>query len=147
MARKKADECEPNMTPMIDVVFQLIIFFVLTLTMTDQKNEDIKLEMGPHGPEMTTVEQDPRMSLSLVIEVDKKGETYLAGRKISLKDIRSIVQRRYNKYGEFPVMIRGDLRTKHKDVRRVLDTVTDCGIGRVSFVALKKEGSDTKSKE
>ena len=147
MARMKTDECEPNMTPMIDVVFQLIIFFVLTLTMTEQKNEDIVLAMGPHGPDMTTVEQDPRMSLALVIEVDAKGTITMSGRPIRLEDVRSLVQRRFNKYGNIPVMIRGDYRTKHKDVRRILDTVTACGVGRVSFVALKKEGSDAKSRE
>lgn len=146
MARKKAEDGELNMTPMIDVVFQLIIFFVLTLTMTEQKNEEILLAKSPNGPEMTTPDQDPRMNLSLIIEVDNRGKTFLYGRETKLHEIRKMLQRRYNKYGAIPVMVRGDRRAPHKYVKNVLDMVTECGIGRISFVALQKEGSDSKGK-
>lgn len=132
------------MTPMIDVVFQLIIFFVLTLTMTEQKNEEILLAKSPNGPEMTTPDQDPRMNLALIIEIDNKGKTFLYGRPIQLTELRRMLQRRYNKYGAIPVMIRGDRRTQHKHVKRVLNMVTECGIARVSFVALQKAGTNTK---
>ncbi len=147
MARMKSDECEPNMTPMIDVVFQLIIFFVLTLTMTEQKNEEIQLAQGPHGPEMLTPADDPRMNLALVLEVDTRGGFFIFGRKVRPEEVRQMIQRRYNKYGAFPVMIRGDRRTPHRHIKKALDIITECGIARVSFVALKKEGDDSKGKD
>ena len=40
--KKSNKQCETDMTPMIDVVFQLIIFFIVTIKM-DEKKEDIEL--------------------------------------------------------------------------------------------------------
>ena len=53
MARRASEQCEMDMTPMIDVVFQLIIFFVVTLKMTADFNKDIILEDGKHGITLT----------------------------------------------------------------------------------------------
>ena len=53
MAKPKSEECAMDMTPMIDVVFQLIIFFVVTLKMTDDTNKDIILEEGKDGETLT----------------------------------------------------------------------------------------------
>ena len=49
MAKVRNDQCEIDMTPMIDVVFQLIIFFVVTLKMTSDTNLDIILEDGKNA--------------------------------------------------------------------------------------------------
>ena len=131
------------MTPMIDVVFQLIIFFVVTLSMSEAKNEDIDLALGPHGPEIDT--KDPMTNLAIVIEVDKKGGITIGGmplartHKDSMIQLQSMLQRRYNKFGVFPVMIRGDKATPHKYIKNVLDIVTASGIARVSFVAIKEK--------
>ena len=58
---KKRDSsgCDVNMTPMIDVVFQLIIFFVVTLKMSDDKDTTIKLEDGKAGIPLTQEELPP----------------------------------------------------------------------------------------
>ena len=151
MARKPQEDCELNMTPMIDVVFQLIIFFIVTLNMADAKNEDILLAMGPNGPEIDT--EDPMASLALVIEVDdtrdKDGrpkQRDKLGRFISIggvymtrEELRALIQRRYNTYGVFPVMIRADGNAEHRRVRAAMDVVTECGIPRIGFVAIKEK--------
>ena len=56
MARKRrqSETSEVNMTPMIDVVFQLIIFFVITIKMETEMNESIVLEEAKYGPELST---------------------------------------------------------------------------------------------
>ena len=67
--KKPREEGGINMTPMIDVVFQLIIFFVCTAALEQQAiDESIRLAMSPHGP---AVEQkDPR---EVTVEVDSQG--------------------------------------------------------------------------
>ena len=52
MARKEQLNPQLDMTPMIDVVFELIIFFVVTLTQCRAKDETIRLEDGRHGIEL-----------------------------------------------------------------------------------------------
>ena len=142
MARKKQEDCELNMTPMIDVVFQLIIFFIVTLNMSEAKNEDIVLAMGPNGPEIDT--DDPMASLALVIEVDKKADKFgrflsISGARMTREELRGLLQRRYNKYGTFPVMIRADADARHRQVRAAMDIVTECGIARIGFIAIKEK--------
>ena len=57
--RRPSDGGEMNMTPMIDVVFQLIIFFVVTLKLSKEENPDIDLEngktLGMFGPGDRTI--------------------------------------------------------------------------------------------
>ena len=60
MARRVSEQCEIDMTPMIDVVFQLIIFFVVTLKMTSDINPDIELEDGKNGVTLTQDNMPPQ---------------------------------------------------------------------------------------
>ena len=60
---------DSTMTPMIDVVFQLIIFFVVTAAAEkDQFNQKILLAFSPHGPAIE--QKDPR---TVTVEVDVEG--------------------------------------------------------------------------
>ena len=72
MAKKKNkrqnDGAALDMTPMIDVVFQLIIFFVVTLKTADTINPDIVLEYGKDGP---TLKADEFKIPPLTIEVKR----------------------------------------------------------------------------
>ena len=74
MARKFTENPSLDMTPMIDVVFELIIFFVVTLKMAVEKDETIQLEDGRHGIELTADELPPS---HLVIDIAKNEKGYL----------------------------------------------------------------------
>jgi len=135
VAKLSREDVELNMTPMIDVVFQLIIFFVVTLRMEKEYNREIRLEKSPHGPAIKADEQRTTM----VIEVDKGGRLSLHGARVPIDMLQGIIQRRFNKYGAFPILIRADKQTKHQDVRRVMDLCTGVGIWRINFAAIKEE--------
>ncbi len=134
MSRRQSGQCEIDMTPMIDVVFQLIIFFIVTIKFTQDYNEDIVLENGPHAPVIEIKGQ----SATMIIEVDKRGWISINNAQCTPAALRSIVKRRYDRMGEFPIMIRGDYRTQHKDVRTVMDICSEIGIWKISFVAMKE---------
>ncbi|MFO7871632.1 MAG: biopolymer transporter ExbD [Kiritimatiellia bacterium] len=134
--RRKSELAELNLTPMIDVVFQLIIFFIVTIHIEENINEDITLPPAPHAPLLQSEERDPR---TLVIEVGRHGWLYLHGTPVKVPLLQRMIQNRYNKYGEFPVLIRADLSTRHKHVRRVMDMCSAIGLWQVQFVAIKEE--------
>jgi biopolymer transport protein ExbD len=135
MAKKRNVEgCEMNMTPMIDVVFQLIIFFVVTLKMTEEINPDIVLEDGKHGEIITADNQPPQ---SVTIEVSRRGRISIHNATLTQSKLEHIIRSRYNKYGSFPVMIRADYRTHHEDVKRVMDACTRNGVWKVGFIAVQ----------
>jgi biopolymer transport protein ExbD len=124
-----------DMTPMIDCVFQLIIFFVVTITVDQKLNEDIKLEFSKHGP--VQKEPDPRLT---VIEVDKRGWISMRGTPLSKAQLRDLLQAKYRRLGgAFPILIRGDYRTKHQDIRAVMDICTANNIWKIEFAAIKEK--------
>ena len=138
------------MTPMIDVVFELIIFFVVTLTESQRKDETIELEDGVHGIALTPDELPPTHMQIDIASRDKSGKTLPKGRitmgdiEITPQQIKERVKKRMDKYGgEFPVLIRADYNCRHEVVARVMDAVTEAGIWKISFMAV---GEDRTSK-
>ena len=124
------------MTPMIDVVFQLIIFFVVTLKMTTDVNPDIILEDGKNGVTLTHDNMPPSQ---LEIELDRRGRISIHNATMSEAMLREILKSRTRKHGfEFPVLIRADRRTQHEKVRKVMDICTAAGIWKLSFVAIQE---------
>ncbi len=136
MAKPTTEECQMDMTPMIDVVFQLIIFFVVTLQMTTDMNKDIVLEEGKDG---ITLTQDNMPPTQLEIELDYKGRISIHNITISLPRLKETILRRVGKYGtEFPVLIRADQRAEHWMVKQIMDVCTSCGVWKLSFVAIQE---------
>ena len=134
MARKvRSEGCSVDMTPMIDVVFQLIIFFIVTIKMEQEFNPDIELGESKHGPAIE--EKEPR---TMVVEVDRRGWISIHGAQLSRGKFQKIMKARYRRYGEFPVLIRGDYRARHVDIRAVMDICTSVGIWRINFAAIKE---------
>ncbi len=137
MAKKLATEnAELDMTPMIDVVFQLIIFFVVTLKMSDDKDTTIKLEDGKHGITLTQEELPPSQ---LTIDLARTGRVSLSNITLSDQQLAAKIKERKNKYGsEFPCMIRADFRTPHRHVARVMNICAAQGVWKMSFVAVQE---------
>ena len=137
------------MTPMIDVVFELIIFFVVTLTEAQKKDETLELEDGQHGIVLTPDELPPTQMQIDIASRDKKGKILPKGRitmgdrEITPDEISRRVKERMRKVGEFPVIIRADYNCRHEVVKRVMDAVTANGIWKISFMAV---GEDRTSK-
>ncbi len=138
MGKKRVnnEEAALDMTPMIDVVFQLIIFFVVTLKMSDDKDTTIKLEDGKHGIVLTQEELPPSQ---LTIDVAKTGRVSISNITLTDQMLAAKIKERKNKYGaEFPCMIRADYRTQHKHIARVMNICAAVGVWKLSFVAIQE---------
>ncbi len=143
MSKLKTEQCEMDMTPMIDVVFQLIIFFVVTLKMTSDINQDIILEDGKHGVTMT---QENTPTSTIEIELDRRGRISIHNATLSEGMLRDILRNRVNRLGnQFPCLIRADRRTKHDQVKRVMDICTAVGLWKLSFVAIQEHKGKGKT--
>jgi len=148
MARKPQENPALDMTPMIDVVFELIIFFVVTLTEAQKKDETIELEDGQHGIVLTPEELPPQhmqVDIGLVLKGPNKGKPRISmgDRDISPDEIGRRIKERVKKYGEFPVLIRADYAVPHYAVAKVMNACTANGIWKISFMAI---GEDKTSK-
>lgn len=134
--RKRKEEMALNMTPMIDVVFQLIIFFIVTIAQQQKEIEmDLRLAMAPDGKAVER--KDPR---TINIDVDDEGRVYIARQRLTLPALRSIMRNAVARHSQtLPVVIRGDMKARHEYIRRVMDICSDAGLWRIKFAAIKEK--------
>ena len=138
--RKKREEeyLSGNLTAMIDVVFQLIIFFVCTVNMQDSGvDKSIRLAMAPHGEAVT--KKNP---LEIYVAVDKNGRISIARMPLTEGMLVRMLKKVAADYGpdNVPIIIRGDSKTKHGDIRTVMDACAKAGIWKIKIAALKEKG-------
>ncbi len=126
-----------NLTAMIDVVFQLIIFFVATVSLQDSGiDERIKLAMAPHGKAVQ--QKDPR---EIIVDVDANGHVLIMRTYLDYNTLFSIMRKAVAENGStVPVIIRGDGTCTHEEIRKVMDMCKKAGIWKLKFAALKEKG-------
>ena len=95
-----------SITPLIDVVFLLLIFF-LVATKFDEEESALDIHL-PQATEATPIWSQPQ---SLVININRKGEYYVAGKNISAEELKSLLETSWkNPTADSSVIIRGDER-------------------------------------
>jgi biopolymer transport protein ExbD len=146
MARKPHENPSLDMTPMIDVVFELIIFFVVTLVEAQKKDETIELEDGRHGIVLTPEELPPTHMMIDIGMRKGKPRISMGDRDITPDEIGRRVKERMRKIGEFPVMIRADFQVPHYAVARVMNACTANGIWKISFVAVGEDKTNGRKR-
>ena len=135
--QKEEDYLSGNLTAMIDVVFQLIIFFVCTISMQDQsKNTGIDLPMAPHGPKETKELRE------IIVDVNKNGGISMGRSPLGHAELRGIllnaVAEAQAHGAQVPVIIRGDANARHEGIKSVMDACAEAGIYKIKFAALKE---------
>lgn len=118
---------EMDMTPMIDIVFLLIIFF-MTVTQVSKLNKE-QLEL----PKLKgTEDQKPSV---LTVNVTETGDILVSGRKFSAGEFVSLVNRELRRVGDDPnllgIVIRADQRGASAGVNSVVATLNNLQIKRV----------------
>jgi biopolymer transport protein ExbD len=133
--KQRGDDPGINMTPMIDVVFQLIIFFVITADMQNERLDQIlTMAMAPNAVPVQV--KDPR---EINIDVDRRGRIMINRRAMSPATLQVILTKSVNQYGQtLPVTIRADGRTTHEYIREVMDACSKSGLYRIKFGAIKE---------
>ena len=136
--RKQYPDAKLDMTPMIDVVFQLIIFFVVTAAMQNKALEtNVRMAMAPNGPVESV--KDPR---TVLVDVVEDGTIQVMKTRISEGQLLTILNNARKTSGQStPVVIRGDLLTKHEAIKRVMDICGKAGLWKIRFAALKEKAA------
>ena len=117
MARKQYDNPKAEMTPMIDVVFQLMIFFIVTI-----KQEDIfsKLNANRPAPNAASSAQSEENDTQIKIDIGQRGVVF-NGRGMSLKELDGNIKRLAASSTKSTVLVRCTLDSPHGFLVSVLD--------------------------
>lgn len=123
--RARTDDYTPTveMTPMIDMVFNLLIFFLVASSFRQVEREmKIVLPAAANAAPMSA------MLRELVVNVDARGAIIVNGRTIDAAELTSIVSQAVSANPDQKVLIRGDRGTAYANVVRVLDICKAGGI-------------------
>jgi biopolymer transport protein ExbD len=123
------EEPEINLTPLIDVVFLLLIFFMVSTTFEHQSRIQIEL------PEATAQSSKPEDE-SLEILIDAQGRYFLGDQQVvntELKTLKGAIRKAVGEREAMPVIIRADARTPHQAVVRALDATSQLGLVHISL--------------
>lgn len=117
-----SEEVGPNMTPFIDMMFILVIFFLATSRFhAEERDERIRLAKSKSTMPIATV------SDMLVINVDKDGRKIVDGKVRTMEELEAIVRARRSSKPDAEVVIRGDERVPFGKVHEAVDVCTRNG--------------------
>ncbi|KKO10505.1 ExbD/TolR family protein [Pseudohongiella sp.] len=126
---KKRDDDENtgeiDLTPMLDVVFILLIFFIVTSVFVTEAGIDV------NKPDASTA--SPRSQDLILIAVSGDGQIWIDGEQIDARFIRSRFERRLAETPNASVVIQGDEAAENQYVMRILEAARDANIASVSI--------------
>ena len=121
-----------SITPLIDVVFLLLIFF-LVATKFDEEESALDIQL-PQATESTPIWSQPQ---SLVININRKGEYFVSGKNISAEDLKNLLQTCWeNPLADSSVVIRGDERAPFGSV---VEAANMCQELRLNYSTVTRE--------
>ncbi|MBW7907635.1 MAG: biopolymer transporter ExbD [Kiritimatiellae bacterium] len=131
----KSEPLAFQMTPMIDVVFLLLCFFVSSQIFAQWETEiDITL------PTARTGEVPQRLPGEIIVNILASGEVIVNGRSLDSEQLGSMLSRVVTLFPGQPVLIRADKTTAYEHVIRVLDLCRQADIWNISFATGVPEG-------
>ncbi|MBN2328396.1 MAG: biopolymer transporter ExbD [Candidatus Omnitrophica bacterium] len=134
LSRSTNEEPVIPMTPMIDIVFLLLIFFITTSVFARLENE-----LSITVPTAESAETPKRNLGELIVNLRSDGTLVINQRNVTLDQLRLLLARIAKQYPDQSVIIRGDRQAALEYAIDILDICAKSGVWNVSFAALPPE--------
>jgi biopolymer transport protein ExbD len=121
-----------NLTPLIDVVFLLLIFFMVSTTF--DKETRIKVEL----PEAATQDERNEDIKVLDITVDATGRFFVNQKEVintETDTLKRAIEKEAGERRDLPVIINADANARHQSVIKVMDAASQLGFVNMTFSA------------
>ena len=114
------DDSDINLTPMLDVVFIMLIFFIVTATFIKQPGLDVT------RPDARTAQSKPLVSV--LIAIGESGDVWIDKKRIEVDNVRSQIERLHAENPKGGIVIQVDRKAKIKVVRAVLEAARGANV-------------------
>jgi biopolymer transport protein ExbD len=131
MTTEDQGESGIDISPLIDCVFILLIFFIVTTTFVEETGVEVE---KPTAASSVQLEKT-----SILLALTEKGEVVYGGREIGINGVRQLVKRMLQKE-EIPVIIQADAGAPSGLLVRVIDEANLGGATKVSLASRKPSG-------
>ena len=120
-----------NITPLIDIVFLLLVFFMLATSFIQKSTIEVNLSSGK------TVEIENQKN-TVVLILNKKGQVYLNKKLINISNIRNEITNIIEKNPKYKILIKSHKKIAVQKVIRLIEEVRLAGTDNIKLVNLEK---------
>ncbi len=121
------EENEINMTPMLDVVFIMLIFFIVTTSFVKESGVSVN---RPTAQSAKTVQKG-----NIIVAIKPDGEIWIDKRAVDLRAVKANIQRLHAQNPQSAVVIVSDREAKTGILVKVMDQIRQAGVQNVSIAA------------
>lgn len=133
--RRAPEELNVDMTPLIDVVFLLLIFFMVSTTF--ERQSELKIELPQASGEVTQSDK-----VEIEIFIDSMGKLAINGKQLVNSNIESLLSALREAAGadkDPRIIINADKNATHQSVMTAMDAARQTGFIHITFSAVKAE--------
>jgi biopolymer transport protein ExbD len=128
--RRKSEESEVNMTPMLDVVFIMLIFFIVTASFVKEAGVDVN-----RPPALTAISKDKG---NILIAITENGQIWIDRRQVDPRSLRANIERLHGENPQGAIVIQADKNSQNHLLVAVMDAAKSAGVNQIAIAA---EGS------
>lgn len=118
------EEATIDMTPMLDVVFIMLIFFIVSTTFVRDEGVEINRPTASQGSEVK--------SQGVIIALDQTGQIWFDQAPVTLQELNNALILELAETSDLSVLIKADLQAPTGDLMTVLDKVKSLGVSQVA---------------
>ncbi|MEE2913705.1 MAG: biopolymer transporter ExbD [Gammaproteobacteria bacterium TMED34] len=122
------EEGEIDLTPMLDVVFIMLIFFIVTATFVKEIGIDV------NSPDKNQNIQDADKK-SIVVKISSRDRIEIRGRNVDIRSVRANIERLHAEDPEAPVVVQPHPDSTTEVMIQVMDSARQAGVYNVSIAA------------
>lgn len=130
--RRAEEESQIDLTPMLDVVFIMLIFFIVTASFVKESGIDV------NRPPTTDQPPDDLENKNIVFEVTEANDIILDGRRIDVRAVRANVERIHAENPQAKVIISASPKAKTEVFVQISDQSREAGVYDISLSTKKK---------
>jgi biopolymer transport protein ExbD len=127
---RESAQSEVNMTPMLDVVFIMLIFFIVTASFVKEAGVDV---IRP--PAETAIAKDKG---NILIAITENGQIWIDRRQVDSRSLRANIERLHGENPQGAIVIQADAKSQNHLLVAVMDAAKSAGVDQVAIAA---EGS------
>lgn len=131
--KHRSANAELDMTPMLDIVFIMLIFFIVTTSFVKESGVEV------NSPEaQSVVKQDNN---TIMVAITEQGDVWVDKRLVDVRSVRTIVARLYSQTKDGTVVIQSDENARTRDLVAVMDQIKLAGIDKIAIAASPSQGN------
>ena len=124
---QEQDDTNVDITPMLDVVFIMLIFFIVTATFVKESGIEV------NKPEAATAVVEEKANI--LIAIDAKDKIWIDRRQVDIRSVRSIIERLHAENPKGSVVIQADKDSRNETLVLVMDASRRAGVYDIALGA------------